>query len=47
VRGGCVWGKKLEMRTVSVWVVGWKGKGEEVKGAEKGSFVCRPQRAKL
>jgi hypothetical protein len=25
----------------SLSVVGWKGKGEEVKGAEKGSFVCR------
>lgn len=25
----------------SLSVVRWKGKGEEVKGAEKGSFVCR------
>ena len=45
MRGGCVWGKELEMRVVSVWVVGWKGKGEEGKGAEKGNAV--PLRAKL
>ena len=43
MRGGCVWGKKLEMRTVSGGVVGWKGKGEEGKGLRRGALCVVPK----